>query len=34
MIAYNGKKNAISNHAFCDRLKSILKVIYGEDFSN
>lgn len=33
-IAYNGKKNAISNHSFCDRLKSILKVIYGEDFSN
>ena len=33
-IAYNGKKNAITNHSFCDRLKSILKVIYGEDFSN
>lgn len=33
-IAYNGKKNAVSNHSFCDRLKSILKVIYGEDFSN
>lgn len=34
LIAYNGKKNAVSNHSFYDRLKSMLKVIYGKDFSN
>lgn len=34
LIASNGKKNAVSNHSFYDRLKSMLKVIYGKDFSN
>ena len=34
LIAYNGKKNAVSNHSFYDRLKSMLKVIYGKDFSS
>lgn len=30
-IAYRGKKNAVSNHSFYDRLKKMLKVIYGKD---
>lgn len=34
LIAAKGKKNVVSNHSFYDRLKSILKVIYGKDFSN
>ncbi|MBQ8887267.1 MAG: glycosyltransferase [Candidatus Gastranaerophilales bacterium] len=34
LIAYNGKKNVVSNHSFYDRLKSMLKVIYGKDFSS
>lgn len=34
LIAYNGKKNVASNHSFYDRLKSMLKVIYGKDFSS
>ena len=34
LIAYNGKKNAVSNHSFYDRLKSMLKVIYGKNFSS
>jgi hypothetical protein len=34
LIAINGKKNTVSNNSFYDRLKSILKVIYGKDFSN
>ena len=33
-IAYNGRKHVASNHSFYDRLKKILKVVYGEDFSN
>ncbi len=33
-IAAKGRKNVVSNHSFYDRLKSILKVIYGKDFSN
>lgn len=33
-IAYNGRKHVASNHSFHDRLKKILKVVYGEDFSN
>ena len=33
-IAVNGKKNTVSNHSFYDRLKNMLKVIYGKDFSN
>lgn len=34
LIAYNGKKNVVSNYSFYDRLKLMLKVIYGKDFSN
>lgn len=34
LIAAKGKKNVVSNHSFYDRLKSILKVIYGKNFSN
>lgn len=34
LVAMNGRKNVISNHSFCDRLKSILKAIYGKDFSS
>lgn len=34
LIAANGKKNAVSNHSFYDRLKSMLKVIYGKNISN
>ena len=33
-IAVNGKKNTVSNHSFYDRLKNMLKVIYGKNFSN
>ena len=33
-IAINGKKNTVSNHSFYDRLKKMLKVIYGKNFSN
>ena len=33
-IAYNGRKHVASNHSFYGRLKKMLKVIYGEDFSN
>ena len=34
LIAMNGRKNVSTNHSFYDRLKSMLKVIYGEDFSS
>lgn len=34
LIADKGKKNTVSNNSFYDRLKSMLKVIYGKDFSN
>ena len=34
LISSNGKKNAVSNHSFYDRLKSMLKVIYGKNISN
>lgn len=34
LIAARGKKNTVSNHSFYDRLKTILKVIYGKDFSD
>lgn len=34
LIASNGKKNAVSNHSFYDRLKSMLKVIYGKNISS
>ena len=33
-IAYNGRKHVASNHSFYDRLKKMLRVVYGEDFSN
>ncbi len=33
-IAINGKKNTVSNYSFYDRLKYMLKVIYGKDFSS
>lgn len=31
LISSKGKKNTVSNHSFYDRLKSMLKVIYGKD---
>lgn len=31
LISSKGKKNTASNHSFYDRLKSILKVIYGKN---
>ena len=34
LIAAKGRKNVVSNHSFYDRLKSMLKVIYGKDFSS
>lgn len=34
LIASKGKRNVVSNHSFYDRLKTILKVIYGKDFSS
>ncbi len=34
LIADKGKKNTVSNNSFYDRLKSMLKVIYGKDFSS
>ena len=34
LIASKGKRNVVSNHSFYDRLKAMLKVIYGKDFSN
>ena len=33
LIASKGKINTASNHSFCDRLKIILKVVYGKDIS-
>lgn len=33
-IIQNGKKNAISNHSYIDRLKKVLKTVYGKDISN
>ncbi|MBQ9244982.1 glycosyltransferase family 1 protein [bacterium] len=33
-ISTKGRKNVASNFSFCDRLKSMLKVIYGKDFSS
>ncbi len=34
LIALNGRKNVLSNHSFYDRLKSILRSVYGKDFSS
>ena len=34
MIALRGKQNAVSNFIYTDRLRKILKVIYGKDFSS
>ena len=34
LISSKGRKNVVSNHSFYDRLKSMLKVIYGKDFSS
>ena len=34
MIALNGKKNTVSNFSYYDILKTMLKVIYGKDFSS
>ena len=34
LIATKGRRNVVSNHSFYDRLKSMLKVIYGKDFSS
>lgn len=34
LIASKGRKNVVSNHSFYDRLKSMLKVVYGKDFSS
>ena len=34
LIAMNGRKNVLSNHSFCDRLKSILRSVYGKDFNS
>ena len=34
MIAQNGKKNTVSNFSYYDKLKIMLKVIYGKDFSS
>lgn len=34
LIASKGKKNVVSNHSFYDRLKVMLKEIYGKDSCN
>ena len=34
MIAVKGRRNAASNFSYNDRLKGILKVIYGKNFSS
>ena len=34
LIALNGKRAAVGNCSFYDRLKTMLKVIYGKDISN
>ena len=34
LIAANGRKNTVSNHSFCDRLKLMLEVIYGKNTGN
>lgn len=34
MIALNGKKNTVSNFSYYDKLKTMLKVIYGKNFSS
>ncbi len=34
IIANNGRKNAVSNYKFSDRLKKILKVVYGKNINN
>ena len=34
LIASKGKRNVVSNHSLCDRLKVMLKVIYGKNFSS
>ena len=34
LIASKGKKNVVSNHSFYDRLKVMLKEIYGKDSRN
>lgn len=34
LIAEKGRKNTINNCSFYDRLKDMLKVIYGKNFSN
>ena len=34
MISAKGRKNIVSNFSFYDRLKTILKVIYGKDISS
>ncbi len=34
LIASKGKRNVVSNHSFYDRLKTMLKVVYGKDFSS
>lgn len=34
LIASKGKKNTVNNMSFYDRLKSMLKVIYGKNISN
>lgn len=33
-IAINGKENAVSNFSYYDKLKSMLKVVYGKNFSS
>ncbi len=34
LIASNGRKNVVNNYSFCDRLKSMLEVVYGRNFSD
>lgn len=34
LIAEKGKRNVVSNHSFYDRLKVILKVVYGKNSCN
>ena len=34
MIAVKGRRNAVNNFSYTDILKSILKVVYGEDISS
>ncbi len=34
LIALNGKKNTLSNFSYEDKLKNMLKVVYGKDFSS